>query len=205
MMKRIMKLARCILVLTGCIFFFCGYGQNWDVRLLRSINPQDPHSGVMKIFTNSAYPLSIAAPVGLLTAGFLTKDKQLQRDGWETAGSVVLAAVVTEGLKKVVNRERPYLKYPGEIYSPGTENDPSFPSGHASLAFATATSLTLDFKKWYIAVPAYAWAAGVGYSRLYLGEHYPTDILGSAIVGSGSAVLSHWLTKKIFKNQVRQQ
>ena len=65
-------------------------------------------------------------------------------------------------------------------------------------AFATATTLTLECKKWYVAVPAYAWAAGVGYSRMYLGEHYPSDVIAGAVVGAGSAWLSHWATQKLF-------
>jgi undecaprenyl-diphosphatase len=49
-----------------------------------------------------------------------------------------------------------------------------------------------------VVVPAYAWAAGVGYSRMYLGQHYPTDVLAGAAIGIGSAYLSNWLNKKYF-------
>jgi undecaprenyl-diphosphatase len=47
-------------------------------------------------------------------------------------------------------------------------------------------------------VPAYGWAAMVGYSRLYLGEHYPSDVIAGAAIGAGSAFLSEWLTKKLW-------
>jgi membrane-associated phospholipid phosphatase len=199
-MKLKSGITKCILLLVGCISF-CVHidAQNWDIDLLKKINPENPNSAVMKGLTNSAYPIAVATPLSLLAAGYIKKDKQLQHKGWEAAGSLVIAAVVTEGLKYTINRDRPYEKYPDEIYPNSVETDPSFPSGHASLAFSTATTLTLEFKKWYVTVPAYAWAIGVGYSRMYLGQHYPTDIIGSAIVGSGSAVLSHWLSKKIFK------
>jgi membrane-associated phospholipid phosphatase len=199
-MKLKTGITKCILLFVGCISF-CVHidAQNWDIDLLKKINPENPNSTIMKGFTNSAYPIAVATPISLLAAGYIKKDKQLQHKGWEAIGSLVIASVVTEGLKYTINRDRPYEKYPDEIYPNSVETDPSFPSGHASLAFSTATTLTLEFKKWYVAVPAYAWAIGVGYSRMYLGQHYPTDIIGSAIVGSGSAVLSHWLSKKIFK------
>jgi len=199
-MKLSGKIYRSILLLIGCFSFFVNtQAQNWDINLLKKINPQNPNSSIMRGFTNSSYPIGIAAPLSLLAAGYIKKDKHLKYKGWEAAGSLAIAAIITEGLKHTINRDRPYIKYPNKIYPNSIENDPSFPSGHASVAFATATTLTLEFKKWYVAVPAYAWAAGIGYSRMYLGQHYPTDIIGSAVVGSGSALLSHWLNKKIFK------
>jgi membrane-associated phospholipid phosphatase len=199
-MKLRKHIYKSILLIIGCFSFFVqAQAQNWDINLLKGINPQYPTSSIMKDFTNSSYPLGVATPLSLLAAGYIKKDKQLQHKGWEALGSIAIAAVITEGLKATVNRDRPYVKYPTSVFPKEREGTASFPSGHASVAFATATTLTLEFKKWYVAVPAYAWAAGVSYSRLYLGEHYPTDIIGSAVAGCGSAVLSHWLSKKIFK------
>ncbi len=73
------------------------------------------------------------------------------------------------------------------------DHDFSFPSGHTSLAFSMATSLSIKYRKWYIVVPAFLYAGFNGYSRLYLGVHYPTDVLAGAITGSSSA----WLTFKL--------
>ena len=151
-----------------------------------------------KGFTNSAYPLSFATPVGLWIDGKIEHNKKTEHNAYEIAGSVIIAAGATEAMKIVFNRDRPFQKY-SDVYPYQVENGQSFPSGHASLAFATATSLSLEYKKWYIVVPAYAWACGVGYSRLYLGEHYPSDVIGAAVTGAGSAVIAHWISKKMFK------
>jgi membrane-associated phospholipid phosphatase len=51
-------------------------------------------------------------------------------------------------------------------------------------AFALATSLSLSYPKCYIIVPSFAWASSVGYSRMDLGVHYPSDVLAGAIVGA---------------------
>src|SRR5918996_1174469 len=195
-MKLKNRMYKCILLFVGCISFYVHtQAQNWDINLLKKINPQNPNSSVMQGLTNSGYPIGLLSPLSLLTTGYIKKDKQLQHKGWEVAGSLVIVAVVIEGLKYTVNRDRPYEKYPEKIYPDKNQNSPTFPSGHTSIAFSTATTLTLEFKKWYVVVPAYVWAAGVSYSRLYLGEHYPSDVISGAITGAGSAVLSHWLSK----------
>ncbi len=179
--------------------------QSGEINLLKNIHSANP-SGVWTGLSKSTYPLAIASPVSILATGFIKKDKVLQRKGWEAAGALVLNTAITQGFKYAVNRKRPYEDYPSLITPyDGSELGKSFPSGHTSSAFATAASLSLNFNKWYVVVPAYSWATAVGYSRLKMGEHYPTDVLGAAIVGVGSAYLSHWLNRKLFpqvKNKI---
>lgn len=90
-----------------------------------------------------------------------------------------LSAGITYGLKLAVNRDRPQ----GETQ----RSNSSFPSGHATGAFALATVFSHQYPR--VTVPAFLAATAVGISRIYLGRHYPSDVLGGALVGFGSACL----------------
>lgn len=172
--------------------------QNWDVDFVKAVNPVHPNSFAAKGLSASVYPLSIAIPVATFIVGEAKKDAKTKVEAYDQLGSIAISAIIAEALKKGINRERPFQKYSG-IYPYQYETGESFPSGHTTIAFATATTLSLQYKKWYVVVPAYVWAAGCAYSRLYLGEHYTSDVLAGAAIGTGSALISHWITKKIFK------
>lgn len=175
--------------------------QNLDIDLLKSINLHRPVSldPAFLAITRTSEPLAAALPAALFAAGLINKNGDLEYNAVEMAGALAVTTVLTEGLKYAVRRPRPYVTYPF-IENVRTESDPSFPSGHTSVAFATATSLSLHYHRWYIVVPAWTWAAAVAYSRMDLGMHYPTDVLAGALVGAGSSWLSFeamkWLRKK---------
>lgn len=178
---------------------FSVHAQNWDINILKSINPQHPNSLYWKQTSASAFYVTGAAGVGQLIYGIANDDPKMQQRSFELFISVGVSTLLSDGLKVAVNRERPADRYPNEVFVNSPLHGHSFPSGHATLAFNTATTIALEYKKWYITVPAYLWAGSVGYSRMYLGRHYPTDVLGGAAVGIGSGILSHWLTQQIFK------
>ncbi len=193
---------RCFVVVLLLVAMANGVSaQNADIRLLRSINA-GRSKGLdrgMNVVTKSVYPIAIAVPVTELIIGYAGDNKQMKINGWQTIGGLAVNTLLTSGMKYTINRKRPYLTYPDLIpYKP--ESDPCFPSGHTSYAFNTATSLSICFPKWYVIAPGFAWAAVVGYSRMELGEHYPTDVLAGAVVGCGSAWLSYegnkWLQKR---------
>lgn len=191
-----------VIVCVGFCSLVCSQAksQNLDIDLLRKFNSRNPTGQTYWMQTsNSAYWMAPTWTAGNLAYGLIYKDKKAIRNGFESALSVGIGLALSGGIKTLVNRPRPTQTYPDAIRSYTDSEGKSFPSGHTTLAFATATTISLQYKKWYITVPAYAWAASVGYSRMRLGRHYPTDVAAGALVGIGSGYLSHWLTKKIFK------
>lgn len=172
--------------------------QNFDINLLKQINPKYPTNNTWKTISSTAEPLSAAIPFSMLMVSLINNNPKLEHKSLEVAASLLTAVILTEGLKIMVNRPRPYVTYPGLIIPDKIDNESSFPSGHTSFAFATATSVFLHYPKWYVGIPLLAWSTSVGYSRMYLGQHYPSDVLAGALVGAGSAYLCHWLNKKYF-------
>lgn len=188
------------------IIIFTVYGisrvqaQNIDLRLLESINgPASGADGTWHNVSKSVYVTSVLTPVTMLTVGLANHDKELQLKAVETGVAIFLAEGVSVGLKSITKRERPYLAHPDLIVGKSASSDYSFPSGHASVAFATATSLSLAFPKWYVIAPSFAYAGTVGYSRMYLGVHYPSDVFAGALVGAGSSFLTWKLQKLLNK------
>jgi len=180
---------------------FFAYSQNFDVRLLKSINQNEStfKNNFFKATSQSVIVFNIAAPLGVFTAGLIKHDKQLQKDAAYMVGGFLVSSIVTQGVKRIVKRDRPYITY-SDIHKLDAGGGYSFPSGHTSAAFSTATSLSLLYPKWYVIAPAYLYAGLVGYSRIYEGVHYPSDVLVGAIVGAGGGWLSYkaekWMAKR---------
>jgi membrane-associated phospholipid phosphatase len=109
----------------------------------------------------------------------------------------------THAVKYTVNRERPYRTYPELLHLEPqfSVGNPSFPSGHTSFAFAAATALCLKYPKWYVIAPSAFWACSVGYSRMNLGVHYPSDVVAGALLGAGSAYLTYKINNWFWKKQ----
>ncbi len=189
-------------IIIACVLLFissASFSQNWEVDFVKKVNPQNPHSNFWKGTTQSSKIIAIATPATLLAVGIIKKDYKLKEQAIKNFAGLAATIVVTEAAKRIIDRQRIYQKYPS-IYPDEFKDGESLPSGHAAVAFSTAASLSFQFKKWYVVVPAFAWASAVSYSRFYLGQHYPSDIAASAVVGIGSAWLSHkataWLTTK---------
>jgi membrane-associated phospholipid phosphatase len=185
------------------LLFFVQFAlaQPLEVKWLDQINGHYTQTGgvCMKATSESITPVSFGIPLAYIAIGVLKKDKAIQYSGLTLLATQATNGILTTGLKMGVHRERPFNAYPTLITKYGKGGSYSFPSGHTSTAFAFATTMTLNDPHWYIAVPCYSYACLVGYSRMYLGVHYPSDVLAGAIVGTASAFGTYYLMKWIQK------
>jgi undecaprenyl-diphosphatase len=191
------------LVLSVILAFFtliCN-AQNWDIDLLKEINLHRNRSldPLFRFITDSAPIIAYTVPVVLCLLSFFQKNKRLKIKSIYIVCATLLALVIEKSVKHFVNRPRPFITYTF-IQKVTSAGSPSFPSGHTSDAFTLAVSLSLAFPKWYVILPSFVWAMAVGYSRMDLGVHYPTDIMGSIVI----ACLSSLLCFIIFKRKEKE-
>ncbi|MDZ4665386.1 MAG: phosphatase PAP2 family protein [Bacteroidota bacterium] len=168
------------------------FSQNADLRLLKTFNAgsMPMWDKTMEGVSFSVYPAMPLTVGGIWAYGYFNKDQEMMRNGYKGAIAIGFANCLTYGIKLAVKRDRPFVTHPNDITQKTHVGPLSFPSGHTTAAFATATALSLSTKKWQFAVPAYAYAGLVGYSRMRLGVHYPSDVLGGMIIGIGSGLLT---------------
>lgn len=114
-------------------------------------------------------------------------------------------------LKNTIARPRPYadelsifFSWWKEIGSGAEREIYSFPSGHATAAFAAATAVFWCGNKRY-SWTAYLLAVLVGFSRVYLMVHYASDILGGMLVGFAAGSLAYWIVTAAFRAIARRQ
>jgi undecaprenyl-diphosphatase len=161
----------------------------WDERLFRLINEGWLHpvlDHVMPLVTdarNYLIPFMLAGIV-ILYVGRLRGVRFLIL---ATVSVVVADAISAHVFKQAFLRVRPCIALEGVRQLVGCVNSPSFPSNHAANAAALATLAALSMPRlWTSAV---ALAMLVGYSRIYVGTHYPLDVLAGGVLGLAIALV----------------
>ncbi len=177
--------------------------QKLDIRILKGIfeNRIPVIDPIIIFLTNSAGAIAFGAPVILLLIALKKKIPGLRREALMILIPVALSAIIANILKYVFDTPRPYEVY-SFIHKLSVGGSPSFPSGHTADAFAFAIAIVMVYRKWYIIIPVLIWATLIGYSRMYLGVHFPSDVLGGAFIGATCSYSYVFYTKrKYLKSQ----
>lgn len=149
---------------------------------------QRNRSGRTDSFSAAVTPLGSYAGIGVsavsLGAGLLFQNAELRDTGRDAVEAELFAAgIVTPILKRTVGRLRPAQGSDADEYRPFS-NDQSFPSGHATEAFAVASVFAARSRGWVVPVIAYALASGVGLARMNDRAHFASDVVAGAFIGT---------------------
>jgi membrane-associated phospholipid phosphatase len=150
--------------------------------------------GFNRVFSGNATSIgTIVAPVSLYAAGLIRKDSKMQSTALLAGEAVANAEILTVAMKDVDRRLRPADIAPNGDFSDSWFRDNkrylrsngSFPSGHTIAAFSVATVVSRRYGTEHRWVPyvAYGAAALVGFSRMTLSSHFPSDVFMGAALG----------------------
>ena len=136
----------------------------------------------------------IAVVLFIILSWIITKQRKVLRCLLLLYG---IQSVVIYSLKFLVKRERPlfFLEMTSKLSKgPGEILDPSFPSAHSAYAFMMATLLAFWFPRYRIIF--FIIAGFIGWTRIYLGLHYLTDVMVGGILGYGiTRLFLHWVSR----------
>jgi len=175
--------------LVGLLFLFAlltlsliwSVGQRWDSRVFLLFNRRNyPHwlDGFMWLMTQLGNMLTA------LAVAFLFFLLHYRRLGIEIVLGTLTLWLLVETIKVLADRDRPFLPFEDVRVIGWREKGDSFPSGHTTQIFFLATLLILRFPLiWQASLVGYAVAVLVGFTRIYVGAHYPRDVLGGAVLG----------------------
>ena len=131
-----------------------------------------PHHNFGKIGATLGGTVAVVGgTIGLFSAGRISRGDRFRAASYDLSQAIIVAGIYTLALKEAAQRERP-----------DGSNNLSFPSGHASNAFAIASVLARHYRK--LAIPAYGFGTFVAVSRMAAEKHHFSDI----VVGSGLGV-----------------
>jgi membrane-associated phospholipid phosphatase len=172
---------------------------DFDISILRFI-----YHGRLFAFDSVLYYISYFATyinililLTILAVSLVKKSRPLRIVFYKMVAVMVIAALMSTMLKSLISRERPFVTYP-DIVKLSEAGNSSFPSGHTLEGFAVASAFSILIPKRKLYIPVFIWASVVAYSRMALGVHYPSDVLGGMLIGSFIGWIVPWVIIKFY-------
>jgi PAP2 superfamily len=128
-----------------------------------------------------AYAWALAG--GMLAGGLITKNPDLRDTGRDAIEAAFFASLLTTILKPVFGRERPEQSDGRTVFHGFTSQYQSFPSGHATIAWAVASVVAMRTEGWIVPTVAYTLATIVAFDRVNDGKHFIADVFAGAAIG----------------------
>ena len=158
------------------------------------------HFGLQNKFFDAIMPfitrLGDAGFIWIAISIILICTKKYRKVGIASLLAISISTILTEGIiKHLVERVRPIIAYPIDNPLIKLPTSSSFPSGHTASSIAVTYVLSTYIKRYkfyFISL-----AVLIGFSRIYLYVHYFSDVLGGAVVGLISGILSVYIVRKI--------
>ncbi len=152
----------------------------------------------------SAYPVMYGAVPSAWLGSVLTGSRDDRRSAIQLTLAWGLSAGSSVVLKHLVRRPRPFEVERGIGAKTGYVGARhidrySFPSGHAAITAAIVTTLSLSYPHWYVVVPGMAFASSVSLSRIWLGVHYPSDVVSGIFLGVAAGSLAYVAGDHLFE------
>lgn len=171
----------------------------WDASVLLFIQ-EHLRCGIGNVLFPLWSNLGNAGLIWIAAAVFMLLFPRTRRAGVLALAALLLNLLAVNVLiKPMVARLRPWLVVEGLEPLLYSDDQHSFPSGHTSAAFAFATAAFACLDMRWAKVLAVVAAVLMGWSRLYVGVHFPSDVLAGAVIGALCGLLAVWLYRKFFQ------
>jgi undecaprenyl-diphosphatase len=164
-----------------------------DFELYKAVNASGPHflHGVFRFLANDLIAVIVVLVALLFLVPWRTRLLQRRRAAVTGTAAAGLALLIAQPIASAIDRPRPFVAHPGSAHLLIARSvDPSFPSDHATAAFAVAVAIWAYDRA--VGALFLALAVILGFARVYVGTHYPGDVIGGAVLGALVALTLRW-------------
>lgn len=182
------------------VLVFTNISQSFDARLALMINHADPgiaFSQAMVLFSKYGREYFWVPVVAIM---LILGNRDTKMLAFELGALFVAGIIAGEALKIFLYRPRPFVSLTDIVLRVPTDTDSSFPSGHALIVSIGAVFSIVKFRHKKAAVLLAIEAALVCYSRVFVGAHYPLDVVAGIFLGTGIALIGIFIVERYFSS-----